>query len=126
MYTYRLQASQQIDDVIADRCYAGYFMIALLQSLGVDIIMRQHQGRHTDFRRGHRIGVRDHVVIWARPLCPAWMSAEIYATMPESLIMRETRSAGWTLISTLLDARRVSKQELAELYCQRWQVELDI
>ena len=54
------------------------------------------------------------------------MSKETYATMPESLTMREVRSDGWTLISTLLDARQVSKRELNELYCRRWQIELDL
>lgn len=114
------------DVVIADRCYAGYFTIALLMSLGVDVVMRQHQRRHTDFRRGQRLGVRDHVVNWTRPARPAWMSEEVYAAMPESLVMREARVGGWTLVSTLLDARQVSKQELCDLYCRRWQVELDL
>lgn len=114
------------DIVIADRFYAGYFMITRMMSLGVDIVMRQHQRRHTDFRRGQRLGVRDHVVTWERPQRPSWMSMETYATIPESLTMREVRSGGWTLISTLLNARQVSKRELAELYCQRWHVELDL
>ncbi len=117
---------KQGDVVIADRYYTGYFLIALLTSLGVDIVMRQHQRRHTDFRRGQRQGVRDHVINWDRPSRPAWMSKETYATMPESLTMREVRSDGWTLISTLLDARQVSKRELNELYCRRWQIELDL
>lgn len=114
------------DVVIADRCYAGYFMIALLMALGVDVVIRQHQSRHTDFRRGQRLGVRDHVVSWVRPQRPVWMSKEAYASMPESLVMREVRAGGWTLVSTLLDAQQVSKQELLELYCRRWQVELDL
>ena len=101
-------------------------MIALLMSLGVDVVMRQHQRRHTDFRRGQRLGGRDHVVSWTRPARPAWMSKEVYAAMPESLVMREVRVGGWTLVSTLLDARQVSKQELCDPYCRRWQVELDL
>ena len=114
------------DVLIADRCYAGYFMIAWLQQLGVDLVIRQHQRRHTDFRRGQRLGARDHVVSWARPQRPVWMDQASYAAMPETLIMREVRVGGWTLVSTLTDARAVSKQELLALYRQRWQVELDI
>ena len=114
------------DIVIADRFYTSYFLIALLRTLGVDIVMRQHQRRHTDFRRGWRQGVRDHIVMWDRPPRPAWMSKETYVTMPESMTMREVRSGGWTLVSTLLDAPQVSKQELVELYCQRWKIELDL
>lgn len=49
------------DVVIADGYYAGYFMIAGLIALGVDLVMPQHHLRITDFRRGQRLGVRDHV-----------------------------------------------------------------
>lgn len=114
------------DVLIADRCYAGYFMIACLRQQGVDIVIRQHQRRHTDFRRGRRLGARDHVVIWARPKRPLWMSETTYAAMPETLIMREVRAGGWTLVSTFTDAREVTKRELLALYRLRWQVELDL
>ena len=114
------------DVVLADRCYAGYFMIALLSGLGVDAVIRQHQCRSTDFRRGKRLGKRDHVVNWARPQRPQWMDRATYASMPESLALREVRAGGWTLVSTLLDADEVSKPALLELYRLRWQVELDL
>jgi hypothetical protein len=114
------------DLVIADCCYAGYFMIASLQSLGVDIVMTQHQRRNTDFDLGQSLGTRDHVVHWRRPSRPAWMDAQTYAAMPQHLTMRETRVGGWTLISTLLEARDVTKDELGQLYRWRWQIELDL
>lgn len=114
------------DIVIADRCYAGYFMIARLLQAGVDVVTRQHQRRRCDFRRGKRLGTRDHVVVWARPKRPAWMDELTYAGMPEQLSMREVRIGGWTLASSLLDARAVSKKELLGLYRSRWQVELDL
>lgn len=114
------------DVVIADRCYAGYFMIAMLVGLGMEVVIRQHQRRSTDFRCGRRLGARDHVVSWDRPQRPVWMSEASYATMPEGLVMREVRVGGWTLVSTLLDARAVSKREVLELYRLRWQVELDL
>jgi hypothetical protein len=114
------------DVVIADRCYAGYFMIVLLKGLGVDVVIRQHQLRRTDFRCGKRLGKRDHVVSWARPQRPKWMDKETYASMPELLTLREVRAGGWTLVTTLLADDEVSKQELLELYRLRWQVELDL
>lgn len=113
------------DVLIADRCYAGYFILAWLIQLGVDVVIRQHQCRHTDFRRGRRLGARDHVVSWVRPQRPAWMDEATYAAMPERLTLREVRAGGLTLVSTLTDARQVSKQELLALYRLRWQVELD-
>ena len=114
------------DVVIADGYYAGYFMIAGLIALGVDIVMPQHHLRFTDFRRGQRLGVRDHVVDWQRPKRPDWMDEATYATMPETLTMREVRSAGRTLVTTLIDARATPPQALAQLYALRWHVELDL
>ena len=120
---HRLEAG---DVVIADRYFSGYFMLAWLIRHGVDVVVRQHQLRHTDFRRGKRLGAKDHVVAWERPQCPAWMDAATYATMPETLTLREARVGGLTLVTTLTVAGEVSKQELLTLYHARWQVELDL
>jgi hypothetical protein len=113
------------DVVVADRYFAGYFGIARMKQRGIDVLVRQHQRRHTDFRRGRRLGKRDHVVSWARPKRPSWMDQATYATMPESVLMREVRLADLTLVTTLLDANEVGKLELVKLYGQRWQIELD-
>ncbi len=120
------QRLQRGDIVIADRYYAGYFLIALLVQLGVDVVIRQHQRRHTDFRRGQRLGVKDHIVSWARLQRPSWMDADTYASMPEMLRMREVNVGGWTLVTTLTDAKEVSKRDVFELYRARWQIELDL
>ncbi len=112
--------------VVADRCYAGYFMIARLMRCGVDVVIRQHARRRTDFRRGQALGQRDHLMSWPRPQRPDWMDAATYASMPQTLTMREVRVGGWTLVSSLTNAKEVSKQELLELYRSRWQVELDL
>lgn len=114
------------DVVIADRYYAGYFMLAMLLRQGVDIVVRQHQLRYMDFRRGRRLGKRDHVVSWLRPQRPQWMDQVTYATMPEQITLREVRVGDWTLVSSLLDANAVSKRDLNDLYCWRWQVEVDL
>lgn len=120
------QRLQRGDIVIADRYYAGYFLIALLVKLGVDVVIRQHQRRHTDFRRGQRLGVKDHIVSWPKLQSPSWMDADTYASMPEMLRMREVNVGGWTLVTTLMDAKEVSKRDLFELYRARWQIELDL
>lgn len=120
-----LESFKPGDVMIADRLYTSFFMIARLQQLGVDVVMRQHQSRHTDFRRGTRLGKRDHVVQWDRPARPAWMDEATYAGMPASLTMREVRAGGWTLVTSLADAKSASKNELVELYHSRWNVELD-
>jgi len=114
------------DIMIADRCYAGYFTIALMTRLGVDVVVRQNKMRCTDFRRGRRLGKRDHVVVWILPKQPPWMDDATYQSMPATLTMRETRISDWTLATTLLDVATVSKGELLAMYQQRWQVELDL
>jgi hypothetical protein len=114
------------DVMIADRYYAGYFMMALFVMAGVDVVIRQHQLRSTDFRRGTRLGKRDHVVTWARPQRPSWMDKATYETMPETLIMRETRMSDWILATTFMNASEVSKGELLKLYRLRWHIELDL
>lgn len=114
------------DVAIADGYYAGYFLIAGLIAQGVDILMPQHHRRATDFRRGQRLGARDHLVTWIRPKRPTWMDEATYATTPVALTMRECRAGGRTLVTTFTDARSVPKPALVELYSQRWQVELDL
>ena len=114
------------DVVIMDGYYCGYFMIAALVALGVDAVMPQHHRRHTDFRQGRPLGVRDHVVIWERPQRPRWMDEQTYQKMPETLMLRECRAGGRTLVTTLTDARATPKPELVALYAMRWHVELDL
>lgn len=61
-----------------------------------------------------------------RPQRPVWMDEATYRTMPEIVCLREARVGGWTLVTSLTDARQVSKRELLALYRSRWQVELDL
>jgi Transposase DDE domain len=121
--------------VVADRYYCSYFMVALLQALGVDVVLRLHQRRRYDFRRGRRLGRYDHVVVWQRPARPAWMDEATYAEVPKTLAVREirrrvqepgSRVQELTLVTTLCDADAYPADDIAELYQQRWQVELDI
>jgi hypothetical protein len=121
--------------VVADRYYCSYFMVALLRACGVDVVLRLHQRRRYDFRRGRRLGRYDHVVVWQRPARPAWMDEDSYAAIPKTLEVREirrrvqepgSRVQELTLATTLCDAAAYPADDLVELFHQRWQVELDI
>lgn len=123
------------DVLLADRYYCGWFLIALLQQRGVDIVVRLHQLREADFQQGERLGPGDHVAHWPRPAKPDWMDEETYARMPVSLRVREVqvqvtergfRTQQFVVVTTLLDATCCPSEELAKLYRQRWLVELDI
>jgi hypothetical protein len=114
------------DILLADRYYSGYIMVAMLQSLGIDVVTRQHARRVTDFRRGKRLGKHDHLVRWKRPPRPAWLDEEVYAEIPEEMTVREARIGKWVIVSTLIDSKQVDKAELNRLYVQRWHIELDL
>jgi hypothetical protein len=123
------------DVAVFDRYYGSYMMIALLQQRGVDACARMHQCRHSDFRRGKRLGDYDHLVSWTRPPRPAWMSQREYERIPETMTLRELqfeitapgcRTETITVVTTLLDPQAYPKEVIAELYGYRWNAELDI
>jgi hypothetical protein len=114
------------DILLADRYYAGYFTLVRLFQLGVDFVSRQHQKRKTDFRRGQRLGKCDHVVQWSRPPRPKWMTPQEYEEVPPYLEVRETRVGAWILITSIKDAKAVSRVQLNQLYGWRWHIELDL
>ncbi len=123
------------DIFVADRYLCSYFMIALARERGVDAVVRQHQQRITDFRRGQSLGKEDHLARWRRPERPAWMDVETYEQMPEFLDVRELRvhvqqpgfrTEAFIVVTTLTDHQTYSSQEIASLYHKRWLVELDI
>lgn len=123
------------DVLLADRFYCTYWLVALAQARGVDVVFRMHHRRNDDFRRGARLGAEDHVVVWPRPACPEWMDAETYATIPATLTVRELRvriatpgcrTRALVVVTTLTDAVAYPKEEIADLYHKRWHAELDI
>ena len=126
----------QTDDIVlGDRYYCSYFMIALLKELGVDFVVRLHQARTADFRRGRRLGKGDHLVQWTRPARPTWMDQQTYNRMPASIELREVlvqvnqpgfRTESLVVVATLCDAETYASEEIAELYRGRWLAELDI
>ena len=124
------------DIALGDRGFCAYWLLALLKSKGADGVMRMHQGRSVDFRKGKNLGKDQRLVIWKKPKrpdkCP--LSVEEYARLPEQLSIRilRTRSAakGYrtrevVLATTLCDHEAISRESLAELYGRRWQIELN-
>ncbi len=47
------------DIVLADRYHCGYFTVAVLHLMGVDVLTLQHARRVTEFRHGRRLGKHD-------------------------------------------------------------------
>lgn len=123
------------DVLVTDRYLCSHMEIAVLQSLGVDVVARMHAQRKVDFRRGKHIGVEDHLVSWKKPPKPEWMSNEQYAALPDEMVMRELRyrvqADGFrpttiVLATTLLGAEQYPWDDVADLYGQRWDAEINL
>ncbi|MCA1697955.1 MAG: IS4 family transposase [Actinobacteria bacterium] len=123
------------DVVLGDRYFCSFFEIALLQERRVDAVLRLHQRRRADFRRGQRLGKCDHLVTWYKPERPDWMDQATYERLPKTLTVRELRvhapvkrfrTRVITAVTTLLDPVDFPKADIAELYRWRWHAELDL
>jgi hypothetical protein len=147
-------ALEEGDILLADRGFASFTHLALLSGRKIHAVFRCHQQqivnfrvnrRHTGQRRPHkgmprsryvrRLGHWDQVVEYRKPKAkPKWMDEASYATLPETLLVRELRfltpqrghrTRVITLVTTLLDPDAYPAAELAELYRSRWQIEVN-
>jgi hypothetical protein len=147
------------DVLVADRGLCSYAHLALLVQAGVHAMLRVGARQIVDFTPGRpfvrpsvrrtaavkgiprsrwlkALGVDDQLVTWLKPTtCPAWLTRETLAALPETLVLREVRygvgTPGFrtrqiTLVTTLLDPESYPIADLAELYRQRWQVETSL
>ena len=115
------------DTLVADRGFCSYEMICELAEMGIDVVMRNHQARSSDFRTGRRLGKGDHLIYWDRP------KGRRYAHLPKHLVLREVRAQEgrpgfrtreMVLVTTILFPEEMSREELGALYMGRWRVEL--
>ncbi len=114
--------------VLADSFYGTYFLLAAMIEKGVDVVFEQQgaRKRSTDYRKGKRLGTKDHLIEIGKPkIKPAWMTQEQYDNAPISLSIRELEVHGKSLITTLLSPAITPKYQLKTLYQQRWNIELD-
>jgi hypothetical protein len=138
------------DILVGDRAFCSYAHLALLAARKVLGVFRAHQRQIIDFRprrrtakkgeKGRptsrwlkRLGRHDQLVEYPKPAQrPKWMTADAYAALPDTLVVRELRYtiqvAGCrtrhvTLATTLLDPIAYPAWAIAELYCQRWKIE---
>jgi Transposase DDE domain len=124
------------DVLLADRLTANWATIQMLQERGVELVSRLNKAhRRADFRRGRRLGPDDHVVRWAKPTSIRSLDRAAYRALPESITVREARvqvtqpgfrTRSVVVVTTLLDPKQVTREELAELYRARWNNELDL
>jgi hypothetical protein len=122
--------------VLGDQLYGTYADICLTKERMIDSVFPIHWRRKTDFRRGKILGCYDHIVQWSKPkFCSRGLSPDLYKRLPDEVTIREVRYKieikGFrpnevTLATTLLDSEEYPKEELAQLYELRWNVEIDL
>jgi hypothetical protein len=149
---------QRGDVLLGDRAFCSYAHLALCQQRGLHGLFRAHQKQIISFRphrrhagpgkvgpedagrpRSHwlkKLGKNDQLVEYFKPpRKPDWMTAEQYAELPDSLVVRELRfevripgrrTRVITVVTTLLDPKKYPAKELARLYEKRWLVEMNL
>lgn len=116
------------DIMLGDALYGSYFLLADCQKKSVDVLFQQHgsRARTTDFRKGKKLGKKDHLIELKKPAKrPEWMTVDAYNAAPNTIIMRECHIGNKVLITTLVDPNTASVKELKKLYQSRWNIELD-
>jgi len=123
------------DIVIGDAAYTSFFLIALFMQLKVDVVFPFNHARNCDFRRGQRLGKKDHLVKWGKPQRPEWMGQETYDAFPNEITIREVKiqnerrgfkSKSRIVVTTFMDSNNVTMKDLETLYGYRWHIELDL
>jgi hypothetical protein len=114
--------------LVADRAYCGWRFLVQLLGRKADFVIRLHQARRVRSRR--RGSWRES---WRKPQRPRDQSRRAWRKLPEQLTVRlvrfqvairgyRTRSV--ILATSLLDDQAFPDAAIAELYSQRWQIEL--
>jgi hypothetical protein len=123
------------DVLLGDRLMSGWVNMHLLRERGVDTVSRLSAHRRADFRKGARLGRDDHLVRWPKPDSIRSVDRRTYHALPDAITVREARfrvdrpgfrTRSVVVVTTLLDPRQATREELAELYRARWHAELDL
>jgi len=122
------------DIVLGDRGFCSYGAMAALLERGVDTVIRLHQMRKVDLRRGRRLGPGDQLVVWSKPVQPPLhVTPAQWELLPQKLAVRlirvvvETpgfRTRSVLIATTLLDAGLYPAEAIRDLYARRWTIEL--
>jgi hypothetical protein len=123
------------DILVADSYHCTYWLIAMCMSIGVHVVMKNHHKRDDDPIGAKRLSETERATKWIRPQRQSWMSKKEYRKVPELIEIRlsdiainnvGSRSDGFTVATTLLDADVYPGAWIGSLYNGRWIVEPDI
>lgn len=124
------------DIFLGDKGFCSYYDVSSFKDRGVDSIItlaRRHPISETESIKV--LGKNDRLIHWKKPVRSkaSSYSQEDWEALPATLLLRQIkvtvdqpgfRVCSYYLITTLLDPAQYPASELADLYRQRWDVEL--
>lgn len=126
LFSQLIESLNTDDLLLADRYYTTYAIMVLLTRQGTPLVFRQRGNVKSDFRKGQRLGAKDHIICLKKAKrTPVWMTQEKYEELPDELYIREFSVKGVVYVTTLMEPKAYPKKGLAQLYQQRWKIELD-
>jgi hypothetical protein len=106
LFSQLINVLSQSDLLIADRYYTSFAIITLLMKQGTPLVFRQRSTVKSDFRRGQRLGTKDHIIHLNKPKKkPVWMTEENFAELPDVIYVREFSVKGVIYVTTLLSPK---------------------
>ena len=121
------------DVVLADCLMCNWRNFFELEQRKVHFVTRLNKAqRKADFRKGPSLGKDDHVVRWPKPRIRG-VGRAAQRAMPRYVTVREVRVSIKTpgfrtkqvvIVTNLLDSLKYNKEDLADLYRQRWNNEV--
>ena len=127
------------DVILGDRAFCSYeFISRITTEQKGHIVMRLHQARHRklDWRRGKKVSPIERLVTWEKPATQpngSELTKEQWDEIPEEITLRyiklgyENRGgekAALVVVTDLLNSESHPAEEVAELYMERWQIEV--
>jgi hypothetical protein len=124
------------DIFLGDKGFCSYFDVSSLKDRGVDsVITLARRIPVTETESVKVLDENDLLIQWKRPVrtVNSSYSQSDWEGLPETLMLRQIkvsidqpgfRTKGFYIITTLLDSKEYKADDLADLYFQRWDVEL--
>ena len=124
------------DIFLGDKGFCSYYDVWAFQHLGVDsVVTLARRPPVREMESVKRLGENDHLIYWPKPKKRQAdnYNHEAWADSPERLLLRQIkvtvnqpgfRVTTFYIVTTLTDAQAYPASEIADLYLQRWEVEL--
>lgn len=124
------------DIFLGDKGFCSYFDISTFKDRGVDsVITLARRKPATEAESIKVLGENDLLIKWKKPVRTKASNYSIdeWKSLPKSLVMRQIkviinqpgfRVTSFYIVTTLLDAVEYPASDIADLYFQRWDVEL--